>query len=118
MQKFHLQVAGAQNSLYPALTTAAMTSQPVGPGRTASVTDHKWEIVWASDTTTGAVQIETAVSEDYTGAWDPVAPEVVWSAASHVDVVTFRGHLGATRVRATVTIDGAGVTVYQSGVRN
>ena len=117
MLKFELETAGALDTAYPVLTTAAMVSKVVGPGRTASVGEHDWYITWASNSTVGAVVIETAPSETYTGTWSPVAPEVVWSAGGKTDHVRYVGNLSATRVRATTTIDGGGVTVRQAGSR-
>lgn len=117
MHKFSLETAGANDSAYPVLTTAAMKSRVVGPGRTASVTEHVWYITWGATSTVGAVVIETAPAEDYTGTWTPVAAELVWSAAAKTDVVRYNGVLAATRVRCTTTTDGGGVTVRHAGAR-
>jgi hypothetical protein len=80
-----------------------------------SVRDHKFTIEGSAGVATGAIQIESAATPDYSGTWSPVGGGPITVVVSAQLEVNFSGIFSALRARISTTITGGTVTVTYVG---
>lgn len=103
--RFFKQVMAAQSALN-ALSTE------LSPTDLGSVDELTYYIVFGAGTGAGAVQIESAHTTGYTGAWAAEGSPVAWVQASKVHKVSIAGASYVSRARISTLVTGGTVDVY------
>lgn len=101
---------------YEKLQEGATTGNGVAlsPAATNRKREHTFYIVGSAGVAAGAVQIETAPSQDYGGTWAPLG-NAVTVVASTAAIVQVTGALLAVRARVSTNISSGTVSVVYVG---
>ena len=87
-------------------------SDELKPTDLGSVNELSLYIVFGAGTSAGAIQVESAHLEGYTGTWAAEGSPVAWAAANRVHKVSIAGESYVTRARISTGIVGGTVDVY------
>ena len=87
-------------------------SDELKPTDLGSVNELSLYIVFGAGTSAGAIQVESAHLEGYTGTWAAEGSPVAWAAANRVHKVSIAGASYVTRARISTGIVGGTVDVY------
>lgn len=104
-------IRGLQTVVQSAVTTGNGTALAIPP----SVNNHKFTIEGSAGIASGAIQIESASSPDYTGTWNPVGGGPINVPVSSQLEVNFQGVFSALRARVSTAVVGGTVTVTYVG---
>lgn len=77
-----------------------------------SVGELTYYIVFGPGTSAGAIQVESAHENGYTGTWAPEGPPIAWVAASRVHKLNIQGISYVSRARISTAIVGGTVTIW------
>ena len=97
-----------------ALKDVTTGNSEIGPAITARASEWVVHAEWLAGTSAGAVTVESAPYEGYTGTWQSIGT-LTWSAASKADGLNFTGLHGAIRMRVSTTVVGGTVRVHIGG---
>lgn len=91
--------------------SALNTVGVVGPSIPTQDQEVSFTIAWGTGVSAGAVKIESAPDENYTGTWAVFATVTYVSGAPICDVVQITGNACAYRARISTAITGGTVDV-------
>lgn len=83
----------------------------IGSGIMSRCRETAIYIHWSAGAAAGAVVVESAFAEAFTGTWANLAT-VNWVSANRVDIVQITGVHGALRTRISTTITGGTVNTW------
>lgn len=87
--------------------TALNASSAIG-GPMANCRESAVYIVWGAGVTSGVVTVESAVDQNYTGTWAPLAVVTFAASAPKQDIVQITGVHWSLRTRVSTIVAGGG----------
>jgi hypothetical protein len=101
----------SQNGLV-SVSAVESTHTAIGPGFMARGRETVVYISWGTAVTSGAVKVESANSEAYTGTWATLATVTFAGTAPNQDIVQITGVHGALRTRVSTVLAGGTVSTF------